>query len=85
MLCEYCLSYPHRPGCPNAPESVSVCKCEKCGEGIFDGDKYYESYHGPLCMECMEDMTVREFLEYEGEDMTIAEKSDEEAERERWY
>lgn len=85
MLCEYCLSYPHRPGCPNAPEPVPVHKCECCGEGIFHGDKYFDSYRGPICEECLEDMTAKDFLEYESESMTIAEKSDDEAERERWY
>lgn len=41
-MCEYCHSFPHLPGCPNAPEPRAVYECEYCGEGIYPGDKYVE-------------------------------------------
>lgn len=37
--CPYCMSNPHKAGCPNAapmPEKVSAC--ELCGDPIYKGD-----------------------------------------------
>ena len=70
--CEICGRIPHAPGCPNAPDPVPVLTCELCGEGIFDGDEYLDSEKGPVCMSCLEDMTMRELLETAGETLSTA-------------
>ncbi len=41
-MCEFCLTYPHLPGCPNAPEPKAIYTCEYCGEGIVAEDEYVE-------------------------------------------
>lgn len=48
-MCSMCLSIPCHPRCPNAPEAVPVHRCGKCGEGIFEGDKYFDSQEGYIC------------------------------------
>lgn len=73
-MCDLCLSFPHLPGCPNAPEPEPVYKCVGCKEGIFSGDEYYESYRGPVCKECLDNMTVMEFIEFLGENIKTAEE-----------
>ncbi len=45
-MCEYCHSFPHLPGCPNAPEPAAVYECEYCGRGIYPGD-YYTKFYAP--------------------------------------
>lgn len=71
-MCEYCHSWPHLPGCPNEPDPIPVETCCKCGDGIFDGDEYFDGCDGPVCRECMEDMTVSELLELCGESLSVA-------------
>ena len=46
--------------------------CSKCGEGIFEGDKYFDGLKGYICEECLEDMTPREVLEMLGESLATA-------------
>ena len=39
-MCEYCQDFPHRPGCPNAPDPEPV-RCPVCGrmvDGVGKGD-----------------------------------------------
>ena len=72
-MCDLCLSFPHLPGCPNAPEPTPVHTCENCKRGIFPGDDFYEGYRGPICRDCLEDMTVIEFLKFEGETLSTVE------------
>ena len=40
--CEYCgvTGNDHVSGCPNCKTPFSAYKCELCGEGIYDGEKY---------------------------------------------
>jgi hypothetical protein len=47
--------------------------CSECGTGIFEGEKFYDGYNGPVCMDCLEDMTVSEMVELLGEKLTTAE------------
>jgi hypothetical protein len=47
--------------------------CKECGVGIFEGERFYDSEKGPICEDCMDDMTVSEMLELFGEKFTIAE------------
>lgn len=48
----------------------------KCGEGIFEEDKYYDSPEGYICKDCVEDMTVSEFMEMIGETFSTAKKEE---------
>lgn len=40
MSCEYCLSYPHRPGCPNFEPLKARATCAICNDGIAIGEEY---------------------------------------------
>lgn len=75
-MCVICGSYPCVSRCPNAPEPVPVYECGKCGYGIMDGDKYYDSSDGYICEGCIEDMTAKEFMELIGETFSTAEKEE---------
>jgi len=53
-MCEFCHSYPHLSGCPNAPEPKAIYTCKYCGEGIIEGDEYVEidgDYYHADCLE----------------------------------
>lgn len=43
--CEYCgvTGNDHVSGCQNCKTPFSAYKCELCGEGIYDGEKYIGS------------------------------------------
>ena len=75
-MCSVCYQNPCHPRCPNAPEPKPVIVCVRCEEGIFAGDKYYESGEGPICEECMDGMRAGEILELFGEEMITAEGDD---------
>jgi len=53
-----------------------VHRCYKCGVGIFEGEKYLDSSKGQICEDCLDDMTVDEWLELFGESLAIAEKEE---------
>ncbi len=72
-MCEICLKTPCDSRCPNAPEPKPVAICSECGEGIYEGDKYFDGPDGPVCEACMEDKNVDEILEVFGEKMKVAE------------
>ncbi len=71
-MCSVCLSVPCHPRCPNAPEPVPMYKCKKCGEGIFEGDKYFDNGNSEICSYCMEDMSMEEILALFDEKMKTA-------------
>lgn len=75
-MCALCRQNPCDNRCPNAPDPKPIKICIRCKEGIFVGSKYFESYTGPICEECMRDMDGVEVLEMVGEEMTEA-KEDE--------
>lgn len=75
-MCAMCGSYHCVSRCPNAPEPIAVYECCKCGYGILAGDKYYDSPEGNICKDCIEDMTVDEFMELIGETFSTAEKEE---------
>lgn len=75
-MCAMCGGYPCVSRCPNAPEPMPVYSCCKCGAGIQDGGKYYDSPDGYVCQDCIEDMTVGEFMELIGETFFTAEKEE---------
>lgn len=61
-MCSMCMSSPCHYRCPNAPEPEPIYTCEKCGEGIFDGEKFYDCSEGCICERCLEDMPAKEVL-----------------------
>lgn len=71
-MCSVCMSIPCHHRCPNAREHKPVHKCCQCGEGIFEGDKYYENFKGYICMACIEDMSVSEIFSMLGESLITA-------------
>ncbi|PWM78363.1 MAG: hypothetical protein DBY41_08860 [Clostridium sp.] len=75
-MCSVCMSNPCHPRCPNAPEPEPVYTCNKCGYGIFDGDKFFDGPEGYICEECLDDMTSDEILEMFGEKLQTAQKEE---------
>lgn len=75
-MCSLCRQIPCHPRCPNVPEPVPIMRCSECGEGIFEGDKYYNTGNGGVCKYCIEDMTAKEFMELIGEIFSTAEKEE---------
>ncbi len=71
-MCDICRQNPCHPRCPNAPDPKPSHKCTKCGGGIFEGDKFLESYGEVICMECLEDMDVEELIEIAGLELSTA-------------
>lgn len=71
-MCDICQHNPHLSGCPNAPDPVPVLACVQCGEGIWDGDRFLDLDSGPVCMDCLRDMTVEEVLGIVGERLSVA-------------
>lgn len=71
-MCIECGFYICPPGCPNAPTPIPVETCHICGEGILDGDKYFNGLGGPVCVNCVEDMTPSEIIKLCGESFSVA-------------
>ncbi|MCR2047918.1 hypothetical protein NSB25_11540 [Acetatifactor muris] len=71
-MCEICGQIPCHPRCPNAEEPDGKCTCIKCGYGIMEDDEYLETAEGPVCMECLDDMSTRELIEICGEQLQKA-------------
>lgn len=75
-MCSVCLKTPCDSRCPNAPEPKPIYVCEKCGCGIFPGEKFFDGPEGYICEDCIDDMTSKEILEMLGENFRIAEKEE---------
>ena len=75
-MCSVCLTTPCNPRCPNAPEPVPVYTCDWCNEPIFENEEYMETPEGPVCKECIEGMSVAEFMEMTGEAFSKAKKEE---------
>lgn len=71
-MCAVCMQMPCHPGCPNAPEPKPIYLCRKCGEGIFEGDKYFQDAKSKICEECMNEMSSDEMLDLFGERLITA-------------
>lgn len=56
-MCEHCLSYPHKRGCPGKkvePPKV-VYECEYCGEPIREGQEQCEILGEHYHVKCAEE------------------------------
>lgn len=54
-MCEECRQNPCHPRCPNAPEPQPVYICDKCDEGIYDGETVYELDGRHYCEYCVDE------------------------------
>lgn len=72
-MCEICGRTICASGCPNAPDPEPVDLCSQCGNGILEGDEFFDGPEGPICKVCMEDMSYVEILGLIGEKMKVAE------------
>lgn len=50
-MCAECHSWPHAPGCPNAPEPEAAYICGVCGEPVYE-EVYYDLYGIKECPDC---------------------------------
>lgn len=75
-MCSLCLQYPCSSGCPNAPEPEPIYVCDRCGYGIFEGEKFFDSPDGYICEDCIKEMTVADFMELTGNEFRTAEKEE---------
>lgn len=71
-MCNMCLQVPCHPRCPNADEPEAKYTCSKCKYGIYEDEEYFEGSNGPICKECIEEMTVEEVFEMIGEKLSVA-------------
>lgn len=71
-MCRLCMQTPCHPRCPNAAEAEPLYRCCVCGEGIYEGDKYYQDGDQEICSECMDGMATDELLELFGESLKTA-------------
>ena len=75
-MCQVCRQYPCHPRCPNAEPPRPVYTCDIRNEGIYDGERYFDSpRNGPICENCIGDMGAKEFMELVGESFDTAERS----------
>ncbi len=72
IICEICLVSPCHPGCPNAAEETAIKICCRCRGGILEGEEYLDSDEGPICEDCLSDMTLKEYLDFIGERLATA-------------
>lgn len=70
-MCEICNRTPCLSQCPHAEEPVHKT-CVILGCPIWEGMEYYDSDKGPVCLDCLEDMTVKEIIELTGERLEVA-------------
>ena len=75
-LCSLCMQEPCANRCPNASEPKPLFTCSECNNGIYEGDKYLKGVDGPICKECLSDMSAIEIIELCGEELSVAERSD---------
>ena len=70
-MCQLCMTSPCDSRCPNADNPVPVYYC-KCGEGIYEGDKYFDNGNVKICEECLDNMSAEEILALVDEKLEVA-------------
>lgn len=64
-MCDECRHSPCITRCPNYEEKP-LFYCDRCGEGIFNGEIYYKIADMMLCEDCISDSkTYAEWDDYE--------------------
>ena len=62
-MCQICMQTICPAGCPNAEDDKPVHKCAECEGDIWYGQRYFNSYKGPVCYSCLKEKTVLELAE----------------------
>lgn len=75
-MCEVCLTSPCNPRCPNAPEPEMIYICVSCGEGIEEGEDFFELDDGYYHEDCFRDDAVRILCDDYGARRGVAEKEE---------
>ena len=53
---------------------ISGVRCTECDCTVPEGERFYETVLGErVCVECLEAMTVCEFISFLGESLTVVE------------
>ena len=73
-MCDICKQTPCHHRCPNALEPKPIEEGIKCGEGIYEGDRYLITVEGCICVDCLEGQSVDEWLNIMGESLETAER-----------
>lgn len=60
-MCDICRQMPCHSRCPQAADQTG-CRCRHCHEEIWPDQEVYKSSQGPICVKCMEEMTLRELM-----------------------
>ena len=72
-MCEICDWIPHIPSCPNAPQTTRMLKtCSRCEEDIYPGNRYLLAIDGCICEDCLQRLSVMDWLEITGETLKEA-------------
>lgn len=50
-----------------------IPRCVECEEPIYPGEEYYDSYRGPICRNCLEDMDIDELFKAMSERLSVSE------------
>ena len=58
------------------PVQPQMPECRRCNDGIYEGDEYLFTVDGCICRECLESLTVEEWLELYEESLTVAEREE---------
>ena len=63
-LCANCGLTACDPRCPDAPVEETILFCDKCGDGILEGELYWALPGGCLCGSCIDEMSAADLIEY---------------------
>ena len=61
-MCETCLEFPCREGCPEKREPRAVRVCDFCGDPILAGDRFLRFAEAAICEGCAEGLSARSVL-----------------------
>jgi hypothetical protein len=75
MCCEICGHSICVTGCPNAPKPPVIKRCSICSESIYE-DEFYMDFDEPICLDCIDNMTVEEAFNHCGYVVRTAEREE---------
>ncbi len=61
-MCYICNETPHSVGCPFY-ENSSFDKCSVCGNGIYEGQKFFDFNEEQIHYDCIKDLSSMEILD----------------------
>ncbi len=72
MHCECGMNCIGSARCPEYIEPKGEMTCDECGNQIYAGERYLQSMNGPICEQCLKDMSVMDLIELVGEELKTA-------------